>query len=536
MLIDLLFLCLFAMHLAAATITLLALTKTALSIDTVEAFGNKLFFSSNGSQFYIRGLAYQKDTSGLTTNAKFVDPLTDEKSCRRDIPYLQLLNTNVIRVYALNFSQSHDACMKLLEQAGIYVIADLSSPDESIISTNPSWNLDLYDRYTSVIDEMQQYDNVLGFFAGNEVITNSSTSSAAAFVKAAIRDTKQYMTDQGYRDIPVGYSANDDSDTRVASADYFACGKEDIHADFYGINMYEWCGSSSFSASGYKARTEEFSNLTIPVFFSEYGCNEVQPRKFTEVKALFSDEMTDVWSGGIVYMYFEEANNYGLVSIDGDTVSTMDDFPYYSSEINAVSPTFAWLSDASASCTSSIACPTSSSDWSAATKLPPTPQKKVCKCLEQTLRCVVSNDVHEKDYGDLFGVICGVTNCADITANGTSGSYGAYSYCSPKEKLSYILNQYYEDQNRNKKACDFSGSASLVSTASLSGSCSSVLSAASASADLPESSTRFSSSSTSSSSLRNAACRVTPGVGVIQIYFVTLLVVFSIGSVSLVML
>ncbi|GMF83074.1 unnamed protein product [[Candida] boidinii] len=145
---------------------------------------------------------------------------------------------------------------------------------------------------------LQGYDNILGLFAGNEVITNNTNTDSAPFVKAAIRDMKAYMKEKSYRAIPIGYSANDDADTRVASADYFACGDLDERADFYGINMYEWCGNSNFKTSGYQDRTEEFSNLTIPVFFSEYGCNEVQPRKFTEIGTIFSNEMTDCFHHG----------------------------------------------------------------------------------------------------------------------------------------------------------------------------------------------------------------------------------------------
>ena len=53
--------------------------------------------------------------------------------------------------------------------------------------------------------------------------------------------------------------------------------------------------------------------------------------------------MTPVWSGGIVYMYFEEENNYGLVSIKDNTVSTLKDYSYYSSEIKDIHPSSARL-------------------------------------------------------------------------------------------------------------------------------------------------------------------------------------------------
>ncbi|KAG7805838.1 hypothetical protein KL921_005269 [Ogataea angusta] len=455
---------------------LAAVAKADSDFPTIEVVGNKFFYSNNGSQFYIRGVAYQADTA-LTTNTSFVDPLADKTTCERDVPILRELNTNVIRVYALDADEDHTDCMTLLQDAGIYVIADLAQPKLSISTTSPEWSEELYERYTSVIDEMQQYNNVLGFFAGNEVITNSSNTDAAPFVKAAVRDMKQYMKDKGYRSIPVGYSANDDSETRVASANYFACGDDDERADFYGINMYEWCGNSSFSTSGYEDRTKEFSNLTIPVFFSEYGCNTIQPRRFTDIPTIFSDEMTDVWSGGIVYMYFEEDNNYGLVSaIDDTTVSTMTDFQYYSSEINNVSPTTATVASAS-STASELSCPTGFKYWNASDTLPPTPEETVCDCMASSLKCVVSDDVDSDDYEELFGTVCGLVDCGGITANGKTGKYGAYSFCSSKDMLSFALNLYYLDQDENSSACDFDGSAT-VQSATTASSCSSILSAA----------------------------------------------------------
>ena len=201
--------------------------------------------------------------------------------------------------------------MNLLAAAGIYVISDLSNPTQSIDRSDPAWETSLYTRYTNVIDELIQYNNTLGFFAGNEVSNDVATTDASAFVKAAVRDTKAYIKSQGYRSIGVGYATNDDSDIRDNMADYFNCGSEDESIDFWGYNIYSWCGESSYTKSGFDKRTEEFRNYSVPVFFSEYGCNEVQPRKFTEIKTLFGEKMNDVWSGGIVYMYFQTDNDYG---------------------------------------------------------------------------------------------------------------------------------------------------------------------------------------------------------------------------------
>lgn len=205
--------------------------------------------------------------------------------------------------------------MKLLQDAGIYVFQDLSNPSNSIDRSDPAWTTTLYDGYTAVIDAMAPYNNTLGFFAGNEVSNDVTNTDASAFVKAAVRDMKSYIKTKGYRTIGVGYATNDDAAIRNGLADYFNCGDADSAIDFWGYNIYSWCGDSSYTESGYDQRTLEFSNYTVPAFFAEYGCNTVQPRVFTEVAAIYGSKMTPTWSGGIMYMYFQEANDYGTNNV-----------------------------------------------------------------------------------------------------------------------------------------------------------------------------------------------------------------------------
>lgn len=201
--------------------------------------------------------------------------------------------------------------MNLLQENGIYVIQDLSNPVSSIIRDSPEWNTELFATYAAVIDEMAQYTNTLGFFAGNEVSNDVNNTNASAFVKAAVRDAKAYIKTKKYRAIGVGYATNDDGIIRTSLANYFNCGERSESIDFWGYNIYSWCGESSFTESGYDQRTLEFANYSVPVFFAEYGCNQVKPRPFTEVKELYGPNMTGVWSGGIVYMYFQEGNEFG---------------------------------------------------------------------------------------------------------------------------------------------------------------------------------------------------------------------------------
>lgn len=200
--------------------------------------------------------------------------------------------------------------MQLLQDAGIYLVADLGEPTSSINRDTPEWTLELYARYTSVIDALQKYSNVLGFFAGNEVSNSPNNTQASAFVKAAVRDIKAYIKQKNYRPMGVGYATNDD-ETRTNLANYFDCGTPEESIDFWGYNIYSWCGDSDTTKSSYLERTDEFSTYNVPSFFAEYGCNVNKPRQFTEVGALFGSQMTPVWSGGILYMYFQETNDFG---------------------------------------------------------------------------------------------------------------------------------------------------------------------------------------------------------------------------------
>lgn len=53
---------------------------------------------------------------------------------------------------------------------------------------------------------------------------------------------------------------------------------------------------------------------------SEYGCI-TNTRTFAETDALYTSTMTVSFSGGLLFEYSEEGSGYGVVNINGDTVS-----------------------------------------------------------------------------------------------------------------------------------------------------------------------------------------------------------------------
>jgi 1,3-beta-glucanosyltransferase GAS3 len=149
---------------------------------------------------------------------------------------------------------------------------------------------------------------------------------------------KNYIAKRASRTIPVGYSAADVRDILADTWNYLQCeidGKTDVsRSDFFGLNSYSWCGNATFESSGYNVLVDMFSSTTIPVFFSEYGCNKVLPRVFDEVLSLYGDQMTTL-SGGLVYEYSQEVSDFGLVIInDNATISLRVDFNNLQTQYN----------------------------------------------------------------------------------------------------------------------------------------------------------------------------------------------------------
>ena len=271
-----------------------------------------------------------------------------------------------MRVYTIDNSQNHDACMTALANAGIYLALDVNTPKYSINQDSPakSYNAPYLQSIFATIDEFAKYSNTLLFFSGNEVINDVPTSAAAPYVKAVTRDMKQYIGNRKYRAIPVGYSAADIDDNRIETAEFMNCGTDDERSDFFAFNDYSWCDPSTFQAA-WEPKVQAFSNYSIPIFLSEYGCVK-STRKFEEVATLYGSQMTPVYSGGLVYEYSKEGTAapgdlYGLVTISGSSVSENPDFASLQSAYKATqNPTNdgGYKPNGAAS-----TCPTKSSVW-----------------------------------------------------------------------------------------------------------------------------------------------------------------------------
>lgn len=210
----------------------------------------------------------------------------------------------------------------------MYLILDVNSPlpNEALTSVEPwtSYHEVYLNRTFAIVEAFKDYPNTLLFFAGNEVIDREESAEfGPRYVRAVTRDLKNYIKRHADRVIPVGYSAADVRDVLFDSWNYFTCsidGEDDdeSRADVFGLNSYSWCGDATYESSTFKDLVDGFQDSSVPIFFSEFGCNEDPPRLFSEIGTIYGEEMSGVFSGGMVYEYTMEDNNYGIVKLDDD--------------------------------------------------------------------------------------------------------------------------------------------------------------------------------------------------------------------------
>lgn len=267
--------------------------------------------------------------------------------------------------------------MTLLANAGIYLVLDVNTPrpGEALNRYEPwsTYNSYYLEHVLRIVHQFAGYNNTLGFFAGNEVINDEvSARESPHYIKAIIRDMHEYMSLHSSRVVPVGYSAADDLRYRISLAKYLECGEEGIHVDFYGVNSYQWCGYQNFLSSGYDTLVADYSDYNLPIFLSEYGCNAIMPRVFQEVEPLYSLRMTSVFSGGLIYEFAQEANNYGLVDIDREgSAHALEDFDTLKKEYLRTEPYYDFSKEKEPN--RPIKCKTSYAHLNSGKKLPDTP-------------------------------------------------------------------------------------------------------------------------------------------------------------------
>lgn len=455
----------------------------------IQRIGRYLY-DSTGVRFYIKGVAFQKPgtlnpssaehsaNGGFPEPSNFIDSLADTAACLNAIKNFKQLAINTIRVYSIDPTKNHTECMNALDEAGIYVIADTSLPlNGSINRASPSWDVSLMEQYFRQIDNLKSFPNLLAFNVGNEIVTKQENMNAAPFIKASVRETKAYLKSVNSSAL-VSYASTDGGGYTIDLAYYLTCGEPDTSVDLYGINVYRWCGDSNYQSSGYAAFKDNFQALSSALYMSEFGCDTAPKRLWTEVEAIYSSLMSDLWSGGSAFSYYPSLQGFGLTTTsNGSDPQTNDDFTrlakQYSKAKGPNSPTIASAKNLSTTST----CTKTPGRVRLATdaNLPPAPNPDACTCVDNTVfACQVRPDRSPAIIGELLDFACvqlggdGIykvgKGCDAIASRLTTRSKdppGILSTCSPQTKLNYALSQYYRYQGSSPLSCDFYGNATI---------------------------------------------------------------------------
>jgi 1,3-beta-glucanosyltransferase GAS4 len=122
---------------------------------------------------------------------------------------------------------------------------------------------------------------------------------------------KEYIHIKGYRKIPVG-SATYQYDMSTVPQ-YMNCGENNSSADFLGLdltymadiksqcrNVSSWLESDSL---------EDYRGYSIPTFLI-YGCNVHIRKDFSEVRTIYSNTATEVFSGVVMFGWQDESESW----------------------------------------------------------------------------------------------------------------------------------------------------------------------------------------------------------------------------------
>ena len=135
-----------------------------------------------------------------------IDPLSNGTQCLRDAALMQMLGINAIRVYNVDPDLNHDMCASIFNAVGIYMIIDVNSPlgGESLVpgeQLEGSYNAGYLQHIFSVVEAFHDYQNVLGFFSGNEDMNDIPDGGCVYFIVSFISRSRTFLINKREHDL-----------------------------------------------------------------------------------------------------------------------------------------------------------------------------------------------------------------------------------------------------------------------------------------------------------------------------------------------
>jgi hypothetical protein len=195
--------------------------------------------------------------------------------------------------------------MQLLKDAGIYVLVAFHNPDSTRIDVGPytstTFSAATLRFHISIVDSLQQYQNVLGF-----IISTSTSDFVLArhlpTFRAYARDIKAHIKSTNSRSIPVGAEVVDNGGLPVL--DYMTCGSPESAIDFYIVSRLDEEGAM---VETHNQRAKAYRNASVPLI-ANYGHAANRSTSFEEIPYLYQAPITDVFSGVYINEWFPQGS------------------------------------------------------------------------------------------------------------------------------------------------------------------------------------------------------------------------------------
>ncbi|KAF2108264.1 Glucanosyltransferase-domain-containing protein [Lophiotrema nucula] len=455
-------------------------------LDTITIKGSHFFYSSNQTEVFVRGIAYLDPNNTQASSGL----LADTEGCKRHVIFLRQLNINLVHVGYVEPGKDISSCMEALADADIYVLASLNRGHIWSEDTGASWNTSLMLEFTTAVDLIAPYTNTFGFVIDDITLGNSNYWP---YQKAAIRDMKQYIQDKRYRDIPVGFTILAPNqligeEPFLSEIDFMTCNEHRadfvaIQLDLDSVNNCEIDPNKFNEQVSYGIAGKIYSRTQLPTVMTHYGCttdrfNEnLDHRNYSIVPSLYDASASEVLSGAIAHEYFQRENpDYGLVSVISPfSVTAVPGFTALSSALAHIKSN-ATLKDAYIPATNTPVCPTVVALDTVPTTLPPAPNREICDCMMDTLRCtttsgfsafvnhpqIVLGDFFVRAFQANLSTMCdnrADTLCAGVFIDFDKGTFGAFTMCDNAEIYSWAANQAWK--RGGDKGCDVNGTVQL---------------------------------------------------------------------------
>ncbi|PSN69800.1 hypothetical protein BS50DRAFT_618781 [Corynespora cassiicola Philippines] len=413
----------------------------------------------DGIPFVVRGITY--DGSRLKNGTL----------CSSDVPYLQDLNVNALQS-KLDPSENYSECMQILSDAGIYVVSAFTSKTQYFADSYPVWDASLFEFFTSGINALAKWKNLLGVRIEVALNANHSgmdyTTQSAPFIKRIVLDLRSYIISKGYRDIPIGHNipdiAQEDSAIPEGILQYFSCWEDPANVFL----------TTTMKRCPHNGQVDDIISLanksSIPIWAEKLGCgwnSDPNGRDLRDAAQVFGRDGLNVLSGGVIYVYSGgRTNDTRLLEDEGGDVTPLPAYTSVASILSQVTP------DPIISAPTSLkeaSCSTSGIVWPMIpTTLPPSPSNQtLCKCMMKVLDCHATMSLNTKSPDDLVGIfqpLCGTENrnCPGIRVSPLDGVYGPYSICTSTERYSWAIS-WLEHTEGRPCTSDMNGVANTLS-------------------------------------------------------------------------